>query len=381
MSQSSFLATFAVALLHSAGLNAGYADDLDASAGERSPALASANEEQIKIDATGRLEIYISVNSTDDGPSATGRSAIAIGEGARATATNSVAIGTRTQARFENSVALGIGAQVQRDRQIMLGSRSSTYTMPGLTSPGSRTYQTGALELVTVDSEGNLASDGGDVVQSLSGDITANQSAIASNAANIDSVEVNISALQSQADDTDVAVAANSTSIDSVQQHASSNSTQIDLLKAGYAGDSERFETVESKVEDHQERMLVVDATVAQHTTAITANSSAIGALQADVGQLRGDVDSMTLRLARTHSDVEENTIGIAIANALAGSSWLQSNESVAFSLNAGYFDGSTAVAFSGAARLHKKWSANVAIGSVPSHGDIGARAGLRVGW
>ncbi len=46
-----------------------------------------------------------------------------------------------------------------------------------------------------------------------------------------------------------------------------------------------------------------------------------------------------------------------------------------------GYYDGSSAIAFSGAARVSKHISANLAIGLVPSRGDIGARAGVRVGW
>lgn len=86
-------------------------------------------------------------------------------------------------------------------------------------------------------------------------------------------------------------------------------------------------------------------------------------------------------QLGQTQEQIEDNSSGIAIANALAGSTWLQSNESVAFSVNAGYFDGASSLAFSGAARLHEKWSANLAVGANPSRGDIGARAGLRVGW
>ena len=78
---------------------------------------------------------------------------------------------------------------------------------------------------------------------------------------------------------------------------------------------------------------------------------------------------------------IETNRRGIAIANALAGSSWLQANETTALTLNAGYFEGSSALAFSGTRRLHKLWSANVAVGTDTERGEIGARAGLRSGW
>jgi hypothetical protein len=39
--------------------------------------------------------------------------------------------------------------------------------MPGITSPTSKSRQSGPLELVTTDAEGNLASDGGEIVDGL----------------------------------------------------------------------------------------------------------------------------------------------------------------------------------------------------------------------
>jgi len=78
---------------------------------------------------------------------------------------------------------------------------------------------------------------------------------------------------------------------------------------------------------------------------------------------------------------VNENAAGIAMANALAGSTWLQSNERFALSGNVGYIGGHTALAFSGAARLHTNWSANIAVGVVPDRNEMGARGGVRLGW
>ena len=86
-------------------------------------------------------------------------------------------------------------------------------------------------------------------------------------------------------------------------------------------------------------------------------------------------------RFCVSNKQIDQNTAGIAIANALAGSTWLQSNESMALTLNAGYYDGQTALALTGAARLRDQWSANFAIGSDPAKGNVGARAGLRYGW
>jgi trimeric autotransporter adhesin len=41
------------------------------------------------------------------------------------------------------------------------GTNSNTYTMGGITSQASKDAQTGPLEVVTTDANGNLASDGG----------------------------------------------------------------------------------------------------------------------------------------------------------------------------------------------------------------------------
>ena len=42
-----------------------------------------------------------------------------------------------------------------------LGNATNTYTMGGITSDASKAAQTGPLEVVTTDAQGNLASDGG----------------------------------------------------------------------------------------------------------------------------------------------------------------------------------------------------------------------------
>jgi hypothetical protein len=61
----------------------------------------------------------------------------------------------------------GNGAQSTLINQIALGTGLHTYTTPGITSALSKSRQTGPLELVTSDSDGNLATDGGDFIKTL----------------------------------------------------------------------------------------------------------------------------------------------------------------------------------------------------------------------
>ena len=492
---------------------------------------------------------YVQINGDGVPASATGLDAIAIGEGTRATKGNSMAVGTRATAQFENSLALGFGAQTSRANQIAIGTATTTYTLRGLLSPASRAAQTGNLELVTVDANGNLASDRGKTVSGLQNQITSNRQkisgldiktdlnkqatennrvAISQNQmaidANTNAIETNaaISArnhteigrnarelerVSNRVDLTEAAIASNqdgiSTNRTATQQNAAridtntaaiegnrhrlgvaesaisqntqdianntdairrsaamlattqqavaantqtglanqaaiartaealdqhsvlitanqgeivDNANEIDGLKLGAVKTHRRVAQVETTVEEHSAWMQGAQTTMASNTTGIEANSTqisaqanqlqsvsasvstnqvriaesaeAIAANRVSITQLESGFERLDLSLtqvahglAQSSKQIQQNTSGIAIANALAGSTWLQSNESLAFSLNAGYFDGTSALAFSGAARLHQKWSANLAIGATPDRGDVGARAGLRVGW
>jgi uncharacterized protein YigE (DUF2233 family) len=58
-------------------------------------------------------------------------------------------------------MAIGNGAVATRDNQVMIGTASNTYTAPGITSAASQAAQSGPLQVVTTDANGNLASDHG----------------------------------------------------------------------------------------------------------------------------------------------------------------------------------------------------------------------------
>jgi len=88
---------------------------------------------------------------------------ISMGTGANAGAQNSTAIGSGATvlASHSNSTALGNGSTTTFNNQVMLGTSTQTYTTPGITSALSKGRQSGPLEVVTSDVNGNLATDGG----------------------------------------------------------------------------------------------------------------------------------------------------------------------------------------------------------------------------
>ena len=99
---------------------------------------------------------------------ASGASALAIGDGAQATGVSSIAIGQ--------------GVVASQTNQVVLGTSSHTYTAPGITSALSKSRQSGPLEFVTSDANGNLATDGGQFFSQLNNDlkrIDENQSGVA----------------------------------------------------------------------------------------------------------------------------------------------------------------------------------------------------------
>lgn len=337
--------------------------------------------------ATGENSTALGENSGADSLNST-----SVGAFSKATADGATALGANSQASFENSVAIGAGVETQRQNQFVFGTASNTYTMAGLASQTSRSAQTGDLELVTVDANGNLASDGGLLLASLQGGFDASIATLGSDVAtNTTAINQNTNTLQTV--QTTLAARAEQTEL---------NTASIALLNSGVQGDGGRFIELEEEVADQSVRVAAAETAIATNSETITTvmatasqnqdriarteqsiydNAAAIGLLQTDFEQLGLNLDNVSQQLALTQDRVDANTAGIAIANALSGSSWLQSNESTAFTANIGYYEGSTALAFSGAQRLNKNFSANVAIGLVPERGDIGARAGVRLGW
>ncbi len=110
-----------------------------------------------------------------DGAAASGVEAIAVGNAAVASGERAVVVGANSVAAFDNSAAFGNGAVTTRANQQVFGNASNTYTMPGITSRASKAFQSGPLEVVTTDANGNLASDGGQLFKQ----VARNQAGIA----------------------------------------------------------------------------------------------------------------------------------------------------------------------------------------------------------
>lgn len=77
------------------------------------------------------------------------------------------AIGANAKVTHQGSTALGAGAKSTDTDQVTLGTEKDTVRAPGITSQKSKDRQVGPLEVVTTDSQGRLASDGGEIYNRL----------------------------------------------------------------------------------------------------------------------------------------------------------------------------------------------------------------------
>ncbi len=380
---------------------------------------------------------YVQVNSTGQPALAKGFNAIAIGEGARAEGAESAAFGTRAKALFNNSFAFGAGAQTRRDNHFIFGTGGTTYTMPGLSSPRSTKAQSGPLELVTVDQNGNLAGDGGFTVRFLSTNISENTLSIVQNEERIADLQIDLEQfaktqfeleknVQSQKAEIDqnrldieagVADLADYRSdIDRNAETIGETKKELETVRSRVAANESGLVQVETILGDHDVRLSATETMltktsgqlvehaqalsdhgfsiqslqslsndnqtrIARNEQTIASNTDAIQSLRTDFADMHDQFSALSMTLVHAQETIEKNTAGIAIANALAGSTWLQSNERLAMSANWGHFDGQDAFAVSGAARLSRHLSANGSIGALPDRDEYGARAGVRLGW
>jgi len=92
----------------------------------------------------------------------------AMGAQSLANGANDTALGANaTVDGFNNSTAVGAGAVATNNNQLMMATKNETITAPGITSNLSRSRQSGPLEMVTSDANGNIATDNGQIFNSI----------------------------------------------------------------------------------------------------------------------------------------------------------------------------------------------------------------------
>ncbi|MEM7640126.1 MAG: YadA-like family protein [Pseudomonadota bacterium] len=338
--------------------------------------------------AVGHASTALGLNSIAVGSSAwtttDNSNAISIGAFSQADAEGAIAIGSsfgdgaRTIAGHENAIALGTGAQTSAANTASFGragdERRLTHIADGIDD----------TDAVTVGQLTAALAASGDSGGSAAAYMDINSIGALPSAEGSESMALGQRANTSVDSDRSVAIGADATvdAENAVALGSASVADRDNTVSVGSAGNERQITNVATGTADTDAvNVAQLDGEIATVNGRVSNNAQAITTLNTQFEQLDFRVDALTNHIRHVNHEIDENTAGIAIANALAGSTWLQANERMAFSANLGYFDGNSAIAFSGAARLSERFSANMALGTVPGNGDVGARAGVRFGW
>jgi len=326
---------------------------------------------------------------------ADGEGALALGgDGGNAAASerNAIAIGAAASAQHQDSLAIGAGAATTRTNQIVLGTANETLTVAGLTSAASASAQGAVTGLVTTDANGNLSYDATLISQISQNttDITALKSGVSQT--DLTALQSELTSLKTQVSSNSGSIGGNTTDIaalnakvDSLalgsQSDVSANTSAIAVNQTSIAANSAQIATNTDNISTNAANIATNASNIASNRADIDLNTAAIGGLRTDVAALQMDVKDLASQFNSIGGQIDSNTDGIAIANALAGSSWLQANETFAVTANWGMYDGSNAMAVTATARLSNRFAANVGVGYGDRTGEVGARAGVRYGW
>jgi len=173
---------------------------------------------------------------------------------------DATAIGDQTRALGDGSVVIGTNSDsdpnsTNRDNHVLLGMKEHTYTLPGITSQESKNLQSGPLEVVTTDQDGNLAS--------------MSMSQIAS------------------------------------QQQVEQNTDDI----------ADNRDDIDTNTDDIADNRDDIDA----NTDDIAENRDDIGTNTAGIAGNRDDIAANAADIADNRDDIDTNTQGVAIAIAMEG--------------------------------------------------------------
>jgi len=120
---------------------------------------------------------------------------------------------------------------------------------------------------------------------------------------------------------------------------------------------------------------------IATNADNIQTNSNDIATLYTTVGGLQSDIIGLRSDIADNRKRIGANTEGVSMAMAMAGTFLPQPDETIRLSANWGNFEGSNALAFSGAVSLPGRTYLTAGVGVGLERNTVGSRAGVSVGW
>jgi hypothetical protein len=120
--------------------------------------------------------------------------------------------------------------------------------------------------------------------------------------------------------------------------------------------------------------------TIITNSTAIGANTTNIGTNRSSIAALETGLGSLQSSFGDIQETVQANTEGVAMAMAISGGI-LPNDKSFALSGNLGFFEGESALAVSGSARVSDNLQINAGLGVGLGQNTTGGRVGFTLAW
>lgn len=371
--------------------------------------------------ASGRAATALGRLST-----ASGENAVALGVDSTASANNSSALGSNSSATHANSTALGTGAATTEDNQLVLGTATESVRAAGV-SAATGDLTTAGTQVVVIDTDGDLSAitatvSGGvgnaalsaGALQIQDGSIVADD--LATNSVGTDALDINAvangigTAISSDAAQASAFLTNLGTNADAAAQASFVNdlsgALSAGLIVRGGAGstasaqgnaDGELAIADGSIVADDLADGAVTTDKIADEAVtsdkitdgAVTSDKIADGAvtldkldtsLQQTLSAGGTDVAALSRDVETNADNIARNTGGIASIAAMTNIPQLSGDRDYALGVGFGHFQGESAFAIGGTARLND-YGGTVIRGSLAYSESGGTAVGIGAGW
>lgn len=168
-------------------------------------------------------------------------------------------------------------------------------------------------------------------------------------------------------------IGVNATNIGTNTTAIGSNTTNIGANSTAIVANTTNIGTNTAALGTNTTNIGANTAAIGGNTTNIGANRSSITALETDLGTLQSSFGNL-------QETAQANTEGVAMAMAISGGI-LPDDKSFAISGNLGFFEGESALAVSGSARVSDNLQINAGLGIGLGQNTTGGRVGFTLAW
>ena len=293
------------------------------------------------------------------------------------------AVGASSSVQHDHSTALGAGSASTDDHQVTLGTDEDTLRAPGVTSQKSKDRQSGALQVLTTDEDGNVASDGGQIFETLDnheGRIKGNSDKNDEQDSALIDHEGRIKGNSDKNDEQDSALADH-------EGRIKGNSDKNDEQDKTLSEHGTRITTVERRADDADDRLNHFNGSSNSVEAWGTGVDGALTSLQdwrqsasSDISALQTITVTHTAQIRQLQNEMKDLRGGVALAMALTVPHVDPGNR-LALTISGAGYDDTGAISAAAALRISNHTQAFVGAGTAFRGGPAAVKGGLTFQW